>query len=227
MSLTINDINIVEMVFTNPICGRWVASISLNTTDAASFAIGTEVTIKNEEQEYIGHVSEYTGLFLATTRFKVLGGKKDIVKPIKPKSWNSNIPFSDPIKYILQDVGLQLSSTSSQAILNKRLPGWNIIKDDGDLVLKNLLNGIPDEVLWHVLPDSTIYVGEPTFTNSPTNIYYNIQNEHPELKQYDANVLGIGLQPGMIIKGYSSDIKITNIEFSVFDSDITANIIGA
>lgn len=227
MSITINDLNVIEMEFTIPICGRAVGSFSINTNDIASYTIGTVITLKNEDASYEMFISEFTGNFLHTTRFKAYGGKKDIIKKIDPKSWNSSIPLSDPIKYVLQQVGLSLSDTSSQTILNKRLDGWNIIKDDGDIVLKNILNSIPDSVIWQILPDGSVYIGEPKYSTAPNSVYYNIQDEHPELGSYSGSVIGLGLQPGMTIELQNGTTNITNIEYHLFDGEIVMNIIGA
>lgn len=156
---TLNGIGIFEGRITFPRIGVWHADLSIsssvNPSGSAQLVIGS--------QTWSGFFSLQSGLDLnGRQRVRVVGGKGSIGNTVQAKGYNGILALI-PLQDTMNDAGEALSPTSDTGVTNQPLSSWIRFQSPGSAALQSLLQAIPNNPSWRVIPDGTIWVGFETW----------------------------------------------------------------
>lgn len=143
-----------------PRTGRWVADLEL---EAAAPAPGGRVTLTGPQLTLQGHIAR-GGSFMNTHRVRLCAGSGGLPKPV-PAQHFRGMPISLLLDDVLGTVGERRSATIDEAVVGRSLASWVRPAGSAAQALTTLAELLG--VVWRVLPDGTVWVGEDTWRETP------------------------------------------------------------
>lgn len=147
-----------------PFWGSWNGEFRIDSQDAIEGA----VTIKIGSSTLQGWTVR-SGVFSANNWLRVVAGKGGLWQTELKAVGFRDATVKNVLDAICSSSGEVLSKTISSDVLSKRLPFWSIIGGHTGTQTLNYLAKYLD-LAWRSLDDGTVWLGSPTYTNSPAPI---------------------------------------------------------
>jgi hypothetical protein len=156
MAATVNGIDLLHAVITEPRMGAWTADIDCDSDDKA---ITGKVTIEIDRALWVGTVLR-GDLASGHAHAFVIGGGGGLGTPLDAKFY-VNVSLRTVISDILRASGETLSATSDQTLLGKVVPRWT----RSQAVAGQAIRQVAEEsgLSWRVLRDGSVWFGKESW----------------------------------------------------------------
>lgn len=179
----------------------WWAWVDLDTATAPS----GQVTIACDGGiSLTGTVKQPSGVFLDSTRARVVGGAGGLEGMTSPAAYE-NAQLRDPLNAILGAAGETLSSSVSTSITSVLLSKWTItatyVAHAIDELCYAASAALGQTILWRVLNDGTVWLGAEAWTTQKMPDGADVLEQYPAEGRYVIGATTPFLLPGVNLDG--------------------------
>lgn len=209
--LGVDGVAVVAGTITLPRVGRWVADLEL---EAAPPAPRAKATLKGPALSLVGHVAR-SGSFVGAHRVRLCGGAGGLALPLPGQHFRS-MPISLLLDDLLGLVDERRSPTIDQDILGRSLTSWVRPAGAASQALTTLADLLG--VVWRVLADGTIWLGEDTWRETAAT--GELLDANPMQRTVHAAFETMAILPGQTFKGLRVDVVSHTISDTGFRTEL-------
>lgn len=195
----IYDIRTADLLL--PKFGNWSAQIDFGGIDKVPSG---RVILWYYGTDWHGYVIR-SGIQNAVGTAVLVGGRGGLWRDNPTKMYDFQVAASLPISEILSDCGEVLSPTSDQSILGRYIPNWTRTSGEAGKQLTEICNKL--DVVWSVLPDGSVYIGNYTYPPADDN-NLTLQAHDPTLLYSCYNALASAVRPGMTLTPIDTPYRV-------------------
>lgn len=181
--------------------GAWYARLKLDT---ATLPSGRVTIAAAGGLAIAGTIVQPSGVFLDSAHVSIVGGAGGLSAIIAPASYE-NALIRDPLAAIVQASGETISTTISATITTVLLPAWTHVAERATEALDHLTysagQALGKPLVWRVLGDGTIWLGEETWPAAALPAGADIVDQEPGDGRCELGVQTPALLPGVDLAG--------------------------
>lgn len=145
-----------------PRSGIWHADLVLPAVRGAT--LPTSGRLFFGSQIFTGTVTQSGIDAKGQIRLRLIGGKAKYNTVVAPKGYRS-IPAGIVLRDIVADCGeTGIASTADQSLLSTQLNAWSRFSMKASRAIHNVLQSLPNNPVWRVLSDGTLWIGYESWT---------------------------------------------------------------
>lgn len=160
--LQLGDAPVMSGMLSRPLRGAWTADLEVDADAAPS----GRVTLSGAGVSLVGTVVQSQS-WNDRQRCRVVGGAGGMTKTLGATFYRS-VTLRSIVTAILASAGEALSPSSSTSVLSRSVPVWVRLRGPAASLLDQVLAAWAPTAIWRVLPDGTVWIGEPAWTTATT-----------------------------------------------------------
>lgn len=206
-----------------PQWGAWTAELVLDSADAAVFAAGTRVTLATDDGglSLVGTVrAGRTGVFMDSTRLRLIAGGGGLPTIVVPKYYQQ-VTARIVLNYLLEQAGEVVSDTIEDRLIGGSFDRWAVVSQPVSNAVGALVEAIADGLVWRVLPDGTVWVGEESWPAIDPSYEFLVGGQQPNEAKAILDVAKPRVLPGQSIPSLGN---VGYVEHVVTDNRVRSTV---